>query len=111
MTVNTQYTCLVTLLLLLLLLLSPNLGHCAHKLQAMREAAIRREAVTAAAQEMFNNDGGAAAGAGTCVICFEKKAEMMSDVCHRITVCNNCSEHMIVCPHCDQHTTFTKVFF
>lgn len=82
----------------------------------MREAAIRREAVTAVAQEMretqVNNDGGAGAadGAGTCVICFEKKAEMMSDVCHRITVCSDCSEHMITCPHCDQKTTFTKVF-
>lgn len=76
----------------------------------MREAAIRREAVTAAAQEMKENqaDNGAI---GACVICFEKKADMMSDVCNRITVCHSCSQHMIVCPHCDQNTTFTQVFY
>ena len=74
----------------------------------MREAAIRREALAAAQQameEQVNNEGGA------CVICYDRTANMMSDVCHRITACKSCSEHMIVCPHCDQQTTFTEVFF
>jgi hypothetical protein len=47
----------------------------------------------------------------TCVICYDSIADMMSTVCNRITACNNCSRHMNVCPHCDQRTTFTKVFY